>query len=78
MNRSICKNWKRILSNFEDFAKSELKKMASGMQKPSAGALMFDEFGQPFIIIRDQERKKRLTGIDALKVKFLRFFVKNV
>jgi T-complex protein 1 subunit epsilon len=45
--------------------------MASGMQKPSAGALMFDEFGQPFIIIRDQERKKRLTGIDALKSHIL-------
>lgn len=29
---------------------------------------MFDDFGQPFIIIKDQERKKRLTGIDALKV----------
>ncbi len=29
---------------------------------------MFDEFGQPFIIIKDQEKKKRLTGIDALKV----------
>lgn len=38
------------------------------MQKPATGALMFDEYGQPFIVIRDQERKKRLTGIDALKV----------
>lgn len=32
---------------------------------------MFDEFGQPFIIIKDQERKKRLTGIDALKSHIL-------
>ncbi|CAG4957958.1 unnamed protein product [Parnassius apollo] len=31
------------------------------------GAVAFDEFGRPFIILRDQERQKRLTGIDALK-----------
>ncbi|CAH2056343.1 unnamed protein product, partial [Iphiclides podalirius] len=31
------------------------------------GTVAFDEFGRPFIIIRDQERQKRLTGIDALK-----------
>lgn len=30
--------------------------------------LTFDEFGRPFIIIRDQEKKKRLTGIQAHKV----------
>lgn len=32
------------------------------------GSIAFDEFGRPFIIIRDQDRQKRLTGIDALKV----------
>lgn len=32
------------------------------------GHLMFDEYGQPFIIIGDEETKTRLTGIDALKV----------
>lgn len=31
------------------------------------GSLAFDEYGRPFIIIRDQDRKKRLTGIDAHK-----------
>ncbi|XP_055690453.1 T-complex protein 1 subunit epsilon [Lutzomyia longipalpis] len=31
------------------------------------GALAFDEFGRPFIILRDQERQKRLTGTDAIK-----------
>lgn len=30
--------------------------------------VLFDEFGQPFIVVRDQEKQKRLTGIDALKV----------
>lgn len=36
--------------------------------------LVFDEFGQPFIVMRDQENQKRLTGIEALKV-FLIFFL---
>lgn len=30
-------------------------------------ALAFDEFGRPFIIIREQEQKTRLRGIDAQK-----------
>lgn len=33
------------------------------------GSIAFDEYGRPFIIIRDQDRQKRLTGIDALKVR---------
>lgn len=32
------------------------------------GAVAFDEYGRPFIILRDQDRQKRLTGTDALKV----------
>lgn len=28
-------------------------------------SLVFDEYGRPFIIIREQEKKKRLTGIEA-------------
>ena len=35
------------------------------------GTLAFDEYGRPFIIIRDQQNQKRLTGIDALKVSFV-------
>ncbi|CAB3241760.1 unnamed protein product [Arctia plantaginis] len=31
------------------------------------GAVAFDEYGRPFIILRDQDKQKRLTGIDALK-----------
>jgi len=31
-------------------------------------SLAFDEYGRPFIIIRDQEQKSRLKGIDAQKV----------
>ncbi|VDN97044.1 unnamed protein product [Rodentolepis nana] len=33
--------------------------------------LTFDEFGRPFIILRDQEKKKRLTGIQAHKSHIL-------
>ncbi|XP_075217452.1 chaperonin containing TCP1 subunit 5 [Lycorma delicatula] len=35
------------------------------------GSLAFDEFGRPFIIIRDQEKQKRLTGSDAIKSHIL-------
>ncbi|XP_060680773.1 T-complex protein 1 subunit epsilon [Hemiscyllium ocellatum] len=31
------------------------------------GTLAFDEYGRPFIIIKDQETKSRLTGLEALK-----------
>jgi T-complex protein 1 subunit epsilon len=30
-------------------------------------ALAFDEFGRPFIILREQETKSRLRGLDAHK-----------
>lgn len=40
------------------------------------GTVAFDEFGRPFIILRDQENQKRLTGIDALKVIYLFIFNK--
>ena len=35
----------------------------------SQGSLAFDEFGRPFLILRDQEKQKRLTGIAAQKVR---------
>ena len=31
-------------------------------------SLAFDEFGRPYIIVREQEKKRRLKGIDAVKV----------
>lgn len=33
------------------------------------GQLVFDEYGKPIIILKDQDQQKRLTGIDALKVR---------
>lgn len=43
------------------------------------GSIAFDEFGKPFIILRDQEQQKRLTGNDAIKVSFLNrhFYIDN-
>lgn len=39
---------------------------------PSAlGTLAFDEYGRPFIIIRDQDSKSRVSGIDAHKSHIL-------
>lgn len=31
-------------------------------------SLAFDEYGRPFIIIREQEKKKRTKGLEAHKV----------
>ena len=39
------------------------------------GSVAFDEYGRPFIIIRDQESKSRLTGIEAHKVSENHAFV---
>lgn len=36
--------------------------------------LAFDEYGRPFIILRDQEKQSRLTGKDAHKVSFDFYF----
>ncbi|XP_054275841.1 T-complex protein 1 subunit epsilon [Macrosteles quadrilineatus] len=35
------------------------------------GSIAFDEYGRPFIIIKDQDRQKRLTGNDAIKSHIL-------
>lgn len=35
------------------------------------GSIAFDEYGRPFIILRDQENQKRLTGIEAQKAHIL-------
>lgn len=34
-------------------------------------SLIFDEHGRPFILLRDQESKKRTKGIEAHRVSFL-------
>lgn len=39
------------------------------------GTVAFDEYGRPFIILRNQEKQKRLTGTDAIKVRKLTFFL---
>lgn len=39
------------------------------------GSLAFDEFGRPFIIIKDQDKQKRLTGNDAIKVCGFRIYI---
>ena len=39
----------------------------------SVGNIAFDEYGRPFLILRDQDRQSRLTGKDAIKVSSYRF-----
>jgi len=41
------------------------------MAAPGLGSLAFDEFGRPFIIIKDQDKQARLTGVDAIKSHIL-------
>jgi len=36
---------------------------------PAAMSMVFDEYGRPFIILRDQERKERIKGVEAIKVR---------
>ncbi|XP_039255717.1 T-complex protein 1 subunit epsilon-like [Styela clava] len=36
-----------------------------------AAAMAFDEYGRPFIIVRDQESKSRLSGLEAIKSHIL-------
>lgn len=57
---------------FESQAVSTNEKMAGHVSQ-----LMFDESGQPFIIIREQDAQKRITGVEALKVwdYFIKFVV---
>lgn len=31
-------------------------------------SLAFDEYGRPFIVLKEQDTKKRIKGIDAIKV----------
>ena len=40
-------------------------------------SLAFDEFGRPFLIIREQEKKARVKGLEAHKVRSA-FFDKNI
>ena len=37
------------------------------MAGAAVGSLAFDEYGRPFLILRDQDRQHRLTGKDAIK-----------
>ncbi|XP_043920841.1 T-complex protein 1 subunit epsilon [Protopterus annectens] len=37
----------------------------------AVGTLAFDEYGRPFIIIKDQDKKSRVSGLDALKQHIL-------
>ena len=38
------------------------------MAGAAGGSLAFDEYGRPFLILRDQNNQNRLTGKDAIKV----------
>lgn len=33
-------------------------------------SLAFDEYGRPFIVLKEQDSRTRIKGIDAIKVSF--------
>lgn len=45
--------------------------MQAGPLKAQAHGITFDEFGRPFIILKEQETQKRLTGLEAHKSHIL-------
>lgn len=45
------------------------KKRKADKMMSLPGSIAFDEYGRPFIILRDQENQKRLTGNEAIKVR---------
>jgi T-complex protein 1 subunit epsilon len=47
-----------------------LNKQPKKEMPSSIGSIAFDEYGRPFLILRDQDSKRHLTGIDAHKVEF--------
>ena len=38
-------------------------------------SLVYDEYGRPFIILREQQQKARIKGIEAQKVLFYLFYL---
>ncbi|CAG0887000.1 unnamed protein product [Cyprideis torosa] len=42
-----------------------------GEGNAAVGHLAFDEYGRPFLILKDQDKQRRLTGIEALKSHIL-------
>jgi hypothetical protein len=65
----LCRKRKCVCIIFQNI-KEKNNTMAS-----MPGTLAFDEYGRPFIIVRDQQNQKRLTGVDALKVSFVHLWI---
>ena len=55
------------VSNLRESNTSQIQliKMAGA----AVGSLAFDEYGRPFLILRDQNNQNRLTGKEAIKVR---------
>jgi T-complex protein 1 subunit epsilon len=41
-------------------------------------SVAFDEYGRPFIILREQEAKKRTKGLEAHKVRHCRKLISSL
>ncbi|KRY26143.1 T-complex protein 1 subunit epsilon, partial [Trichinella spiralis] len=48
-----------------------IQNMAKSIATANNLQIMFDEFGHPFFLFKDQAKKKRLVGIEAIKSHIL-------
>lgn len=66
-----CQQWKehpRKKNNLPHQVSRRLPDRHSRTMTAFPGSIAFDEYGRPFLILRDQDKQKRLTGNDAIKV----------
>ncbi|RRT66092.1 hypothetical protein B296_00022460 [Ensete ventricosum] len=66
-NRYIAKRRWWLFLEFTIASATAAVDWSRGNNEAKEMALAFDEFGRPFIIIKEQEKKARLRGLDAQK-----------
>jgi T-complex protein 1 subunit epsilon len=51
--------------------------MASAKIDPNSAVYATDEYGRPFIIVREGQQKSRLHGLDAIRVREYKHALSN-
>ncbi|KRX65310.1 T-complex protein 1 subunit epsilon, partial [Trichinella sp. T6] len=67
LNGIIISNVEFFESNKISLFKLRIQNMAKSIATANNLQIMFDEFGHPFFLFKDQAKKKRLVGIEAIK-----------
>ncbi|KRX65308.1 T-complex protein 1 subunit epsilon, partial [Trichinella sp. T6] len=71
LNGIIISNVEFFESNKISLFKLRIQNMAKSIATANNLQIMFDEFGHPFFLFKDQAKKKRLVGIEAIKSHIL-------